>query len=87
MQTLPTSLQNTVEPEACFAVASPTEQQIEKLFRESHYRQIRGIQCEVRDGVAILQGRVRSFYAKQTAQELIRNIDGVNEIQNRVEVV
>ena len=67
--------------------SNPVLEQISNRLRQSNYREMRGISCDFQAGVAILQGRVCSFYAKQTAQELIRHIDGVTEIQNDLEVL
>jgi hypothetical protein len=38
-------------------------------------------------GTIILSGRVPSFYLKQLLQEALRDIDGVEKIDNRVDVV
>ena len=38
-------------------------------------------------GVLILQGRVRSFYLKQVLQTLLRELEGVERIDNQVDVV
>jgi osmotically-inducible protein OsmY len=47
--------------------------------------------CDVRyvvdDGIAVLRGCVPSYYLKQLAQELVRNMDGVYAIRNELEVV
>jgi hypothetical protein len=56
-------------------------------FRRSHYLEINRIQCEFRDGQLCLHGRVSSYFMKQSAQELVRSIDGVRTIQNDIEVV
>lgn len=34
-----------------------------------------------------LEGKVPSFYLKQTAQSLLQSIDGVGRVVNRLEVV
>ncbi len=34
----------------------------------------------------VLRGVVRSYYQKQMAQEMLKNVDGVNEIENQLEV-
>ena len=38
-------------------------------------------------GVLILQGRLPSFYLKQVLQTLLRELEGVERIDNQVEVV
>jgi osmotically-inducible protein OsmY len=52
----------------------------------SPYRELLGIDCELRDGVLILRGRVSSFYIKQIAQSAVFSLENVREIDNRLEV-
>lgn len=52
----------------------------------AHYPSLRSITCEYRDGILVLEGRVTSFHHKQLAQELVRNIAGVELISNRIKV-
>ena len=42
--------------------------------------------CYEEAGTVILQGRVRSYYQKQMAQEALRNLEGVERIVNDLEV-
>ncbi len=42
--------------------------------------------CSEEGGTVILQGRVRSYYQKQMAQEALRNLEGVQRIVNDLEV-
>ena len=44
------------------------------------------LSCEYCEGVVVLQGRVQSFHEKQMAQELIRRVDGVTVVVNRLVV-
>jgi osmotically-inducible protein OsmY len=55
-------------------------------LRSSSYHAIREITCEFHEGVLTLRGRVPSYYLKQVVQELIRTVDRVSEINNRVGV-
>jgi osmotically-inducible protein OsmY len=87
MQTLPPSTPTEASTAITCPVSNPVLDRINECLGQSHYREMRGINCDFREGIAILQGRVCSFYAKQTAQELIRHIDGVESIRNNVEVV
>ena len=45
------------------------------------------IEIEQRNKTLILHGRVPSFYLKQILQTTLRDIDGVDEIDNQVSVV
>ena len=55
-------------------------------LRTSGYRQLGGVSCEFHEGVLTLRGRASTFYLKQVAQTLVRNLDGVGEINNRLDV-
>jgi len=43
-------------------------------------------EAEPQAGRVVLQGTVGTFYQKQMAQEALRRIDGVREIENQLEV-
>ena len=58
----------------------------DKRFRASSYVVLRSIVCEFHEGVLVLRGRVTSYYLKQLAQELVRDLDGIGAILNVVEV-
>jgi hypothetical protein len=47
----------------------------------------RCISVQFRDGVLTLRGRVPTFYLKQMLQTWLRNLDGVQRIDNQVDVV
>jgi osmotically-inducible protein OsmY len=44
------------------------------------------VRVEAEDGRIILKGSVRSFFQKQMAQECIRRLDGVQRIDNLLQV-
>jgi osmotically-inducible protein OsmY len=55
-------------------------------LRKSGYHELHVVSCDFHEGVLTLRGRVSSFYLKQVAQELIRQLDGAEEVNNRLEV-
>ncbi len=55
-------------------------------LRTSGYHELQLISCEFHEGVLTLRGQVSTFYLKQVAQTLIRDLHGVGEINNRLEV-
>ena len=55
-------------------------------LRKSGYRELHFVSCEFHEGVLTLRGHVSSFHLKQLAQELIRHLDGAEEVNNRLEV-
>ena len=52
----------------------------------SSHLQGRRLRFETEEGCVTLRGMVRTYFQKQMAQEAIRNIDGVDEISNELEV-
>lgn len=52
----------------------------------SAYRQLHFVSCEFREGILTLHGRVSTWFLKQHAQTLARKVDGVEEINNQLEV-
>lgn len=56
------------------------------LLSESPIAEIRKIRVEQEGDTVMLEGRVRSFYAKQMAQETIRGATTGLHIENRVRV-
>ncbi len=55
-------------------------------LRRSGYNELHLVSCELHEGVLTLRGHVSSFHLKQVAQTLVRDLDGVGEINNRLEV-
>jgi osmotically-inducible protein OsmY len=69
------------------AEAGQIEAEVERRFRRSSSIVLRNVACEYRDGVLILMGQLPSFYHKQIAQELVQQITGVRQIDNRIEII
>jgi osmotically-inducible protein OsmY len=46
----------------------------------------RKLRFEAEEGRVVLRGVVNSYYQKQMAQEALRRLDGVNHIENHLEV-
>jgi osmotically-inducible protein OsmY len=53
---------------------------------KSGYHELHLVSCDFHEGVLTLRGCESSFYLKQIAQELIRRLKGVEEVNNRLEV-
>ncbi len=72
---------------------SPFEQQRQiethgqALLRQAPYMELHHVTCEFHEGILTLRGIVSSFYMKQLAQTVVRSLDGVERLLNRVEVV
>ncbi len=61
------------------------EKAISILNREPRLAR-REVHCHAEEDCLVLRGRVRSFFEKQVAQEVLRRLDGVREIRNELEV-
>ena len=58
----------------------------EAVLRSSSYLSLRRLSCEYHEGVLTIRGRVATFYLKQVAQSLLGKLEGVEVINNLVEV-
>ena len=58
----------------------------EAVLRSSSYLALRRLSCDYHEGVLTIRGRVPTFYLKQVAQSLLGKLEGVEEINNLVEV-
>ncbi|MCH8829310.1 MAG: BON domain-containing protein [Planctomycetes bacterium] len=56
-----------------------------RLARSPHFLG-RNLQVEMSGDDVVLRGVVETYYQKQLAQEFIREIDGVGNIRNEIEV-
>jgi hypothetical protein len=60
----------------------------EMLSRHHHFRGRAGnFEYEFQENVLIVRGRVPTFYLKQLLQTVLKDVDGVSGIDNRVDVV
>jgi len=58
-----------------------------RRLRSNCHQEIRLVSVTVRGVDLILHGTVSSFYLKQIAQTVVRGVDGVRKIKNRLDVV
>lgn len=75
-------------------VHSPVEQPkselrhlIESVISRSSLLSGKNLRFEIHEDAVVLRGVVRSYYHKQLAQESLRKIDGLRQINNEIEVV
>ncbi len=62
------------------------EDRVHCALDQSPYVTRRTLRFEMSEGRVTLRGTVGSFFQKQMAQEALRNIAGVHEITNELEV-
>jgi hypothetical protein len=71
---------STNSTHACPAAAA------EAIFQASPYLAIRFLNCQFHQGVLTITGVLPSFYLKQIAQKAVSGIDGVERIEDLVQV-
>jgi osmotically-inducible protein OsmY len=67
-------------------LTAPLFERIHEALTTSPYVPNRQVRVETADGRVTLKGNVRSFFQKQMAQEAVRRVDGVERIDNLLEV-
>jgi osmotically-inducible protein OsmY len=55
-------------------------------LEQNPHLSMRTLRCEAAEGHVVLRGTVRSYYQKQMAQEMLKTVDGVDTIENQLEV-
>ena len=59
----------------------------QRILGESPYHELRRLKCQYRGGVLTVAGRLSSFFLRQVAQTAVQDLDGVSEIDYRIEVL
>jgi len=73
-------------PTATPLLDPPLLDQVQGALNKSYFLSPRQVQIETTGGNVQLKGTVGSFYQKQMAQELVRRLDGVERIDNLLQV-
>lgn len=66
--------------------AAPLYDQVHGALSTSPYLASHQLHIHTSDGHVRLEGTVRSFFQKQMAQELVRRVDGVEQVENQLQV-
>lgn len=73
------------------SISSPTPEELTRVAQrrltESPYFFLKGLNCQCQGGVLTLRGRVPMLRLKQFAEDIVSRIDGIESIDNRIEVV
>ena len=59
---------------------------VQSRLDKSAYRILRTISFDFEHGSLILRGRLPSYFHKQLAQEAVREVEGVSQVINRIDV-
>jgi osmotically-inducible protein OsmY len=60
--------------------------QVHSAIESNPYLAGRKLRFEAEEGRVVLRGKVASYFQKQMAQEALRHIDGLQQIENHLEV-
>ncbi|MEZ6116502.1 MAG: BON domain-containing protein [Pirellulaceae bacterium] len=63
------------------------ETEVHDALSKSPYLVRKRVNCEARDGRVVLRGEVGTYFQKQMATEVLRSVDGIDEIENHLEVI
>lgn len=64
----------------------PLSDRVVTALETNPYLARRNLRFEASEGCITLRGVVRSYFQKQMAQEALREVDGIEEIHNELEV-
>jgi osmotically-inducible protein OsmY len=64
----------------------PLDDRIVTALDRNPYLSRRTLRFETQEGRVILRGEVGTFFQKQMAQESLRQVEGIDEITNELEV-
>lgn len=67
-------------------VESPLHEIVTSALANHPHLPLRRMKIEAEQGRVVLKGTVKSYFHKQIAQETLRRIDGVEAIENLLEV-
>jgi osmotically-inducible protein OsmY len=59
----------------------------ERKLHSKPYLALKNVSCDWLDGVLVLRGCLPSYYLKQVAQEVVARLEGVDGIDNQIQVV
>ena len=60
---------------------------VDQAIQTNPYVSGRTLRFETDGGRVVLQGSVRTYFQKQMAQEVVRRVEGVEEVDNCLEVL
>ncbi len=72
--------------EAAAQPATTLQEIVNEALQSSPYVAGRSFRIEAGDGRVRLHGDVGTFFEKQMAQEVVRRIDGVHQVENLLQV-
>lgn len=62
------------------------EEKVSSALRQNPHLQSRNLRFEASEGRVTLRGQVNSWYQKQMAQESLLRLEGIDRVENQLEV-
>ncbi len=62
------------------------EEKVSSALRQNPHLQSRNMRFEASEGRVTLRGQVNSWYQKQMAQESLLRLEGIDRVENQLEV-
>jgi osmotically-inducible protein OsmY len=62
------------------------EEKVSSALRQNPHLQTRNLRFEASEGRVTLRGQVSSWYQKQMAQETVLRLEGIDRVENYLEV-
>jgi osmotically-inducible protein OsmY len=69
-----------------FSVGTDIQERMEQFLKSRMLSGDHVVQCEYKEGMLLIRGKVGSYYTKQLAQEYARQIPGVEQVSNNLTV-
>jgi osmotically-inducible protein OsmY len=69
------------------AVQATLADRVDQAIQTNPYVDGRTLRFETDGSRVVLQGKVKSYFQKQMAQEVVRRVQGVEQIENCLEVL
>jgi osmotically-inducible protein OsmY len=66
--------------------AEEFEERVSTALRQNPHLHTRNLRFEASEGRVTLKGQVSSWYQKQMAQETLFRLDGIDRVENQLEV-
>ena len=63
------------------------ESEVHDALAKSPYLTRKRVDCVAQDGRVVLRGEVGTYFQKQMATEVLRQVEGIDEIENHLEVI
>jgi osmotically-inducible protein OsmY len=68
--------------------ASPGVKELaERCLRNNPYLALKNVSCDLLGGVLVLRGCLPTYYLKQIAQQAVASLEGVERVDNQIEVL